>query len=159
MMKKIFLLISLMCIFIQSGFAQSNSIKNYQKGDWKTIVKPYAGQAVIVHFWGVTCAPCAKEMPQWGKFVAQNKSAPVIFIQVDDVSSDSASKMMSSGGLATANAYTLASPFDDALRYEIDPKWRGETPMTLLIDKNGKVIRKTGTMDFYKLRQWYLVSA
>ena len=158
-MKKFLLLISLMCIFVQSGFAQNNSIKNYQKGDWKTVTKPYAGQAVVIHFWGVTCAPCAKEMPQWGKFLAQNKSAKVIFIQVDDVSPDSASKMMTSSGLAGANAYTLTSPFDDALRYEVDPKWRGETPMTLLIDKNGKVIRKTGTMDFDKLKQWYLVSA
>ncbi|QWD64802.1 TlpA disulfide reductase family protein [Polynucleobacter sp. MWH-UH2A] len=158
-MKKFFLLISLICIFIQSGFAQSNSIKGYQRGDWKAITKPYASQAVIIHFWGVTCAPCAREMPQWGKFIAQNKNAKIIFIQVDDVSPDSASKMMSSGGLTAANAYTLASPFDDALRYEIDPKWRGETPMTLLIDKNGKVTRKTGTMDFNKLKQWYLVSA
>ena len=158
-MKKFLLLISLVCIFVQSGFAQNNSIKNYQKGDWKAVTKPYVGQAVVIHFWGVTCAPCAKEMPQWGKFLAQNKNAKVIFIQVDDVSPDSASRMMSSSGLAGANSYTLASPFDDALRYEIDPKWRGETPMTLLIDKNGKVIRKTGTMDFDKLKQWYLVSA
>ena len=157
-MKKFLLLISLMCIFVQSGFAQNNSIKNYQKGDWKALTKLYADQALIVHFWGVTCAPCAKEMPQWGKFLSKNKNAKVIFIQVDDVPPESTVKMLSSGGLAGINAYTLGSPFDDALRYEIDPKWRGETPMTLLINKNGKVIRKTGTMDFDKLKQWYLIS-
>ena len=157
-MKKFLLLISLLCIFTQLGYAQNSTLKTYQKGDWKAVTKPYTGQAVVIHFWGVTCAPCAKEMPQWGRFVAQNKNAKVIFIQVDDVSPDSASKMMLSSGLARVDAYTLASPFDDALRYEIDPRWRGETPMTLLIDKNGKLIRKTGTMDFDKLKQWYLVS-
>ncbi len=42
------------------------------------------------------------------------------------------------------------------MRYEIDPKWRGETPMTILIDKIGKVIRKVGSIDFNQLNQWYL---
>ena len=88
-MKKLLLLISLACILVQSGFAQSNPIKSYQKGDWKALTKPYADQALIVHFWGVTCAPCAKEMPQWGRFLSKNKNAKVIFIQVDDVSPES----------------------------------------------------------------------
>jgi thiol-disulfide isomerase/thioredoxin len=158
-MKKLFLLITLLFMFALSAYAQNTSLKTYQKGDWKSLIKPYAGQSVVIHFWGVTCAPCAKEMPQWGKFLAQNKNAKIIFIQVDDVSPESAVKMLTSGGLGNASTFTLGSPFDDALRYEIDPKWRGETPMTLLIDKNGKVIRKTGTMDFDKLKQWYLVSA
>lgn len=157
-MKKIFGLLAIVFVLIQSAHAQSNAIKIYEKGDWKTITKPFAGQSVVVHFWGVTCAPCAKEMPLWGRFLTQNKNAKVIFIQVDDAPPESASKMMLSAGLAGANSYSLGSPFDDALRYEIDPKWRGETPMTLLMDKNGKVIRKTGTMDFDKLKQWYLVS-
>lgn len=159
MMKKFLLLISSLCILTQSGYAQNSLLKTYQKGDWKAVTKPYAGQAVIFHFWGVTCAPCAKEMPQWGKFIAQNKNAKVVFIQVDDVSPESATKMLAAGGLVGTNAYTLGSPFDDALRYEIDPKWRGETPMSLLIDKNGKVIRKVGSMDFEKLKQWNLANS
>jgi thiol-disulfide isomerase/thioredoxin len=154
-MKKTFSVLAILLVLIQSVYAQTTALKPYQKGNWNAITKPYAGQSVVIHFWGVTCAPCAKEMPQWAKFLSQYKNAKIIFIQVDDVSPESVSKMLSAANLSPAHSYTLASPFDDALRYEIDPKWRGETPMTLLIDKNGKVIRKVGSMDFEKLKQWY----
>jgi thiol-disulfide isomerase/thioredoxin len=156
-MNKLLSILFISLAFMQSVFAQSTALKPYQKGDWKTITKPYAGQPVVIHFWGVTCSPCAKEMPLWGKFLGQNKNAKVIFIQVDDVSSESASKMLTAANVNPIGNYTLASPFDDALRYEIDSKWRGETPMTLLVNQNGKVIRKTGSMDFEKLKQWYTI--
>ncbi|QWD95878.1 TlpA disulfide reductase family protein [Polynucleobacter sp. MG-6-Vaara-E2] len=156
-MNKLLSILFISLAFMQSVFAQSTALKPYQKGDWKTFTKPYAGQPVVIHFWGVTCSPCAKEMPLWGKFLSQNKNAKIIFIQVDDVSSESASKMLTAANVNPIGNYTLASPFDDALRYEIDPKWRGETPMTLLVNKNGKVIRKTGSMDFEKLKQWYTI--
>jgi thiol-disulfide isomerase/thioredoxin len=159
MMKKILILLTIFFALMHSVYAQSPTIKPYQKGDWKALTKPYAGQAIAIHFWGVTCAPCAKEMPQWGQFLTQNKNAKMIFIQVDDVSPESAVKMLSTANVNPTNSYTLTAPFDEALRHEIDPQWRGETPMTLLVDKNGKVTRKVGSMDFKKLKQWYLSGA
>ncbi|ABP33896.1 TlpA family protein disulfide reductase [Polynucleobacter asymbioticus] len=154
-MKKFLIVFTCLFVMMQSVMAGGETVKPYQKGDWKTLMKPYAGQTVIIHFWGVTCAPCAKEMPLWGKFLAQNKNANIVFIQVDDVSSESVIKMLNIANISSSASYTLATPFDDSLRYEIDPKWRGETPFTLLIDRNGKVIRKTGSLDFDKLKQWY----
>jgi hypothetical protein len=46
----------------------------------------------------------------------------------------------------------VADPFDERLRYDIDPKWHGETPTTIIIDKNGKATRKTGLADFQMLQ-------
>ena len=119
--------------------ADAGILKSYQKGDWS-------------NFWGVTCAPCSKEMPQWGTFLKAHQNTKVIFIQVDDVSVDSMQKMLAKAGLEKANNFYLAAPFDERLRYEIDPKWQGETPMTIVIDKNGKVTRKTGLMNFQQLQ-------
>jgi thiol-disulfide isomerase/thioredoxin len=110
---------------------------------------------LAVHFWGVACAPCAREMPEWGKFLAKNKNANVIFVQVDEVAPESALKMLTKANLQSAKNYSLISPFDEYMRYEVDAKWRGETPITILIDKNGKAIRKTGPMDFYQLQNWF----
>jgi hypothetical protein len=71
---------------------------------------------------------------------------------VDDVPTDSMQKMLNKAGLEKANHYYVAAPFDERLRYEIDPKWYGETPTTIIIDKNGKATRKTGLADFQMLQ-------
>ena len=81
----------------------------------------------------------------------RNPNAKVIFIQVDDVTPEMMQKMLSKAGLDKANNYYVAGPFDERLRYEIDPKWHGETPTTILIDQNGKASRKTGLINFQQL--------
>jgi len=159
-MIKNFLLSLFLAGSLTSGaFADSNALKPYQTGDWASLVKSAKGDPMAVHFWGVTCPACVKEMPQWGKFFKTYPNTRIIFIQVDDVSSDSMRKMLSKAGLENANNYYVASPFDERLRYEIDPKWHGETPTTILIDKQGKVSRKTGLIDFRKLQSTLGVGA
>jgi thiol-disulfide isomerase/thioredoxin len=145
------LLSALSLSFAGSALADTNSLKPYQAGDWKAVTKVTNGEPLAIHFWGVTCPACVKEMPQWGQFVKSNPNAKVVFIQVDDVSTDSILKMLKKAGLEKANNYYVAAPFDERLRYEIDPKWHGETPTTIVIDKNGKATRKTGLVDFQKL--------
>ena len=154
-MKKILLTFSLFFLVMHSAFADTPSIQAYQKGEWSSLLKKNAGQAVAVHFWGVTCAPCAREMPQWGKFLSADKNAKVIFIQVDEVPIEATKKMLAQAHLDKASNYYLNTPFDDYFRHEIDPQWRGETPMTLLIDKSGKVTRKTGPINFIELKKWF----
>ena len=134
--------------------ADTVSLKPYQAGAWKSISKSGNGAPPVVHFWGVTCPACVKEMPQWGQFLKNNPNAKVIFIQVDDVSQDAIKKMLNKAGLDKTNNYYVAAPFDERLRYEIDPQWHGETPTTIMIDKGGKAARKTGGVDFQKLQSF-----
>lgn len=143
---------SLFLSFAGSVLADSVPLNPYQTGDWKTITKTASGAPLAIHFWGVTCPACVKEMPQWGQFIKNNPNAKVVFIQVDDVSQDSMKKMLNKAGLDRANNYYVAVPFDERLRFEIDPQWHGETPTTITIDKNGKATRKTGLVDFQKLQ-------
>lgn len=153
-MKRILiLLIVLFCAL--TAQAQDQGIRPYQKGEWSSLLKANAGKPLVVHFWGVTCAPCAKEMPEWGKFLSQNKGANIVFIQVDDVPIEMVKKMLSKANLDRAENFNSTSPFDEYLRYEVDPKWRGETPVTFLIAKNGKTIKKTGPVNFDQLKDWF----
>ncbi len=154
-MKKLLLTLSLLLLTMNYVFAGAANIQAYQKGEWSSLLKKNSGQAVAVHFWGVTCAPCAREMPQWGKFLSADRNAKVIFIQVDEVPVEATKKMLSQAHLDAANNYYLNIPFDDYFRHEIDPQWRGETPMTLLIDKDGKLTRKTGPINFVELKKWF----
>jgi hypothetical protein len=153
-MKKLFTILAFAFLLAQSAYAQSPSIKSYQKGDWKALTRQFAGQPLAIHFWGVTCAACIKELPQWGKFLAQNKNAKIIFIQVDETTLQNIQKSISKANLLQATNYYVDSPFDERLRYEIDPTWYGETPTTILIDPKGKVVRKTGLIDFSYLGQF-----
>ena len=137
--------------FSGSALADTSSITPYQAGDWKAITKVNNGEPLAIHFWGVTCPACIKEMPLWGQFLKSNPYAKVVFIQVDDVSTVNTQKMLNKAGLEKANNYYVVAPFDERLRYEIDPKWHGETPTTIVIDKNGKATRKRGLVDFQKL--------
>ena len=131
-------------------------VKAYQNGTWAQLTKANVGGPLAVHFWGVTCAPCMAEMPQWGQFLSQNKQAKVIFVQVDDVPPEMVQKMLQRAKLQNANNFSVFQPFDDAMRYEVDPKWHGETPITILIDKNGQWQRKTGPVQFAALKTWFL---
>ena len=152
MIKKFLLSLILTGSLMSVAFADGNSLKPYQTGDWASVVTSGKGAPMAIHFWGVTCPACVKEMPQWGKYIKTHPNAKIIFIQVDDVSSDSIKKMLSKADLENANNYYVASPFDERMRYEVDPKWHGETPTTIFIDKNGKTSRKTGLIDFQKLQ-------
>ncbi|MFZ4379744.1 MAG: TlpA family protein disulfide reductase [Polynucleobacter sp.] len=140
-----------MVLAIPVAKADPIRMKPYQTGEWSSLVKAANGAPLVIHFWGVTCPACVKEMPKWGAFLKRNPNAKVIFIQVDDVTPDMMQKMLSKAGLETANNYYVAAPFDERLRYEIDPKWHGETPTTIFVDKNGKTSRKTGLINFQKL--------
>ena len=142
-----------------SALAENASLKPYQTGDWKAIVKTANGSPLAIHFWGVTCPACVKEMPQWGQFIKNNPNAKIVFIQVDDVSQESMRKMLNKAGLDKANNFYVAVPFDERLRFEIDPQWHGETPTTITIDKNGKAIRKTGLVDFQKLQNALIIKS
>ena len=152
MIRKLLPSLFLTSCLLGSAFADTGSIKSYQMGDWSGLVKSANGAPMAVHFWGVTCPACVKEMPLWGSFLKSHPNAKIIFVQVDDVSTESTKKMLSKVGLEKANNYFVAPPFDERLRYEIDPKWHGETPTTIFIDKNGKASRKTGLIDFQKLQ-------
>ncbi|QWD77441.1 TlpA disulfide reductase family protein [Polynucleobacter sp. MWH-Svant-W18] len=153
-MKKYLLAFVLAAGLMSLAYADKPGLKSYQMGDWSTLVKSANGSPIAIHFWGVTCPACVKEMPLWGSFLKGQPNAKVIFIQVDDVSIESMQKMLAKAGLDKANNYYIAGSFDERLRYEIDPKWYGETPTTIFIDQKGKATRQTGLIDFQKLKSF-----
>ena len=58
--------------------------------------------------------------------------------------------------LESAENYALTDFFDERIRYEVDPKWQGETPVTFLISKNNQKTRITGPVNFQNLKLWYV---
>ena len=69
-MKKYWIALFLSLFMANIGIADTNTLKPYQAGDWSSLVKTANGAPLAVHFWGVTCPACVKEMPQWGSSVS-----------------------------------------------------------------------------------------
>lgn len=78
-----------------------------------------------------------------------------MYIQVDDVSKQMVEQMLQKANLSKGENFYLTTAFDEYLRYEIDPQWRGETPMTIWIDRDGRRTRKIGTTNFLELKRWF----
>ncbi len=140
------------CIF--SVNIQATELKSYQPGDWKVLLKSSDKKPLVVHLWGFTCAPCLDELPRWGEFVAQFPDLKTVFIQVDDVPPELSIQTLTDARLERADNRTSVVIFDEYMRFEIDPRWRGELPLTLLISPNGEVKRLRGTVDFKVVQQW-----
>jgi len=134
---------------------ESVSLKPFKKDDWGNILAQAQGKPMAIHFWGVTCAPCSKEMPQWGKFMKQHPQAHVIFIQVDNVSPEMMRTMLIKANLGDADNYFLASDYDEYLWYRINPQWHGETPITITLNESGKQSLIQGPINFKNLSKLF----
>ena len=56
---------------VASAGAQAADLQSFGRGSWSKLRAAHDGQPTVVHFWGLTCAPCLVEMPEWGKLQAE----------------------------------------------------------------------------------------
>jgi thiol-disulfide isomerase/thioredoxin len=144
-------------LFAPLAFANAAEVKPFVRGSWRAIVEQHAGQPIIVHFWGLTCGPCRHEMPEWGRLFAQTPDLRLITINADAVQSapEAIQDFLDKSGLAGAENWNFDDGFGERLRYEIDPKWQGEIPITLLIGRDGGTRRIEGAAEMAEVRSWF----
>lgn len=145
---------SLLAAWLLIAAAEGAPLKPYRQGEWKALVAEDTGRPLIVHFWGVTCGPCMVELPKWGRFSREPHGAWIVFIEMDGAPEKAALRILVDAGLGGADIRALASPFDEFTRYEIDPRWAGELPSTVLIGSDGTSKRLSGAANFGEIRTW-----
>lgn len=156
-MRHVFRLLTLAIGLIAGSLpASAGDVQPFVRGSWSEITQAHKGRPLIVHLWGVTCAPCRVEMPEWGKLAARKPAADVVILHAERMPPDpkAVQEMLDDAGLAGADNWAFSDAMLARLRYEIDPKWLGELPMTLLIDADGT--RKTiiGSADLGEVEAW-----
>lgn len=141
---------------VASAGAQAADLQSFGRGSWTKLRATHDGQPTVVHFWGLTCAPCLVEMPEWGKLQAERPDMRLVMVAADPVPQDPArvNDMLARADLARAENWAFTDRFNERLRYEIDPAWAGELPRTLLIDRDGKETVLTGVADLAEVRAW-----
>jgi thiol-disulfide isomerase/thioredoxin len=132
-------LLGLAALGLSAGLGLAGPLEPFGRGSWKKILAAHGGRPLVVHFWGLSCSPCRKEMPHWGELLAGRPDAPIVMINADIVPNeiDDAQKFLQQSGLGTAENWIFEDDFVERLRYEVDPKWQGEIPLTLLIASDG----------------------
>lgn len=147
-------IILVVCGSVFNPDAHAQEMKVYRPGDWKPLLESRANKPMIVHFWGFTCSPCLDELPHWGDFIAQFPEVKTVFIEVDQIPAELSIQTLRDARLDRADHRTSSASFDEYMRYEIDPRWMGELPLTMLISPKGEIRRLRGTVDFKIIRQW-----
>jgi thiol-disulfide isomerase/thioredoxin len=129
----------LAALLVFAGLASAGPLQPFGRGSWKHILEAHAGRPFVVHFWGLSCAPCRKELPRWGEILARRKDAPIVTINADLVpnATEDAEEFLVQAGLGDAENWIFEDRFVERLRYEVDPSWQGEIPLTLLVAADG----------------------
>ncbi len=152
-MKGAFLLLALL---LPPGPARDTALRPFVRGSWAQMQQAHRGTPVIVHFWGLSCAPCLAELPQWGQLLHDRGDFNLVLVAADPVPEDPArlQATIERAGLASAEQWVFADSFLDRLRFEVDPDWAGELPFTVRISKDGATSSQAGTLKFSTLRDW-----
>jgi thiol-disulfide isomerase/thioredoxin len=136
--------------------AQASEPIPFQRGSWAKLAAAHAGRPTVVHFWGLTCAPCIVELPQWGKLRAERPDLRLVLVSADPVPQpvEQVTAALQRAGLGTAESWAFTDRFNERLRFEIDPAWSGELPRTVLVAADGTATVLPGVADLSKVRAW-----
>jgi thiol-disulfide isomerase/thioredoxin len=150
------LLLALALGVAAAGAAHAADPQPFERGSWDKLRAAHAGQPTIIHFWGLTCAPCLVEMPKWGKLLAERSDLKLVLIDADSVpqSSEQVAVALDRAGLGKAESWIFTDRFYERLRYEIDKAWAGELPRTMMIARDGVVTVLPGVADLATVRAW-----
>lgn len=141
---------------LASAAAHSADLQSFGRGSWSKLRAAHDGQPTVIHFWGLTCAPCLVEMPEWGKLRSERPDMRLVLVAADPVPQDAArvADTLARADLGQVENWAFTDRFNERLRYEIDPAWAGELPRTMLIDRDGKETVLTGVADLAEVRAW-----
>lgn len=138
------------------GAAHASDPLPFERGSWAKLRAAHAGQATVIHFWGLTCGPCLVELPKWGKLAATRRDLKLVLVAADPLpqSPEQVSTTLDRDGLTKAESWSFTDRFYERLRYEIDPAWAGELPRTVMIARDGTLTVLPGVADLSKVQAW-----
>ena len=149
-------ILAALAVLMFAAPADAAERRPFARGSWQTLMQASANKPTVVHFWGLTCAPCLTELPHWARLAQERPDMRLVMIAADPTPGDpkDLSATLDRAKLDKVESWAFADAFSERLRFEVDPKWRGAMPRTMLIARNGAVTVMTGIADLKTVRAW-----
>jgi thiol-disulfide isomerase/thioredoxin len=153
--RRLALIAGCAALLLQSA-AHAEEPRGFVGGSWRAILKAHAGRPTVVHFWGLTCGPCRVEMASWGALLARRHDVDFVTVDTDMVPTvpGQAASFLATSGIPAGEAWRFDDGFAEKLYFQVDPKWQGEIPMTVLVSRDGRIERVTGAADPKVIATW-----
>ncbi len=157
-MKRLFLIL-LLAMAVPGGAGAAPALRSFTAESWLQLRSAYAGKPLIVHFWGVTCAPCLEELPHVAALLRDHPGMAVMLVHAETAPPARVARVLERSGLSGHESWMSFGPVDQSLRSAVDPDWIGEMPRTMLIARDGSVTTISGKADMDRLARWWTEQA
>ena len=108
---------------------------------WRTTLQ----RPAWVIFTATWCAVCPSVVDDLRRTARQHPAKPSVWVVVTDVApGDDDARLLGTPHLRAADRLLAFEGQPPAIRYAVDPSWRGAVPYVVLMDKGGSVRKFTG---------------
>lgn len=148
MMKRLtsFLLLALVAHIGVAPAAAAENLRRLEPGSFERIIASGKGRPLVVMVWSLDCDYCEPSFDALAN-AKRTKGLEVVTIATDRADDQEAARLigkkLSRHGLAS-HAWAFGTAPAERLRYDIDPKWRGEKPRSYWVDGAGQVRAYSG---------------
>jgi hypothetical protein len=146
--------VPLLLSIIISGhaLAAGPAIKPFERQSLKTIEAARAAQGFWLVLWDLECVYCMESLQQLAAAQRKDPALRIVTVATDPIEETTAiaSRLREIGVRSEAYAFGGAAP--EALRFAIDPAWRGEKPRAYFYAAGGRRTAVTGVLTAQHLR-------
>lgn len=133
----------------------ADAVRPFVAGSLASIAAERQGRPFILAFWSVGCTHCPAELKTLGKLKQANPQLEVVLVAADTPEdAPQTAELASRYGLGKAEQWVFSDAMPERLRFEIDPRWRGELPRTHFFDREHRVDAVSGVVAEAQLADW-----
>ena len=132
------------------AYAAGNAgLKAFEPQSVEQIAASHKGKPFVVLVWSMDCEFCQHSLDVLSKARAANPGFDIVTITTDPLSDAALSQLVAkrlSGIDLLADAWSFGGLAPERLRYAIDPRWRGEKPLSYWYDAQGQRVAHSGVI-------------
>lgn len=152
---KLHYLMPLLGLWLSTLALAAETPRAFVAGSYPQILASHPQRPLLIAFWSLDCAHCLEELPRLGDWAARHPQAVVVLVSTDTPElAQAITAALRRHGLDARESWVFADDMPERLRHEIDPRWRGELPRTVLRGRDGTVHTVVGRLAQDELNRW-----